>query len=110
MWTLRWILFILVLFFVLGFSILNSGQSVDLNLFWSKYLGVSLVLALFIAFMLGVVFWFLVTVLQHLSLRKDNRVLRNRVRSLRDELRDLRNASFSEGEKSDETTQIQETS
>jgi uncharacterized integral membrane protein len=109
MWTLRWTLFIIVLFLVLGFSILNSGQIIDLNLFWSKYEGVSLVLALFAAFMLGVVFWFLVTVLQHLTLRKDNRGLRHRVNSLRDELRDLRNASFSESDQ-DDNKQIQETS
>ncbi len=109
MWTLRWTLFIIVLFLVLGFSILNSGQIIDLNLFWSKYEGVSLVLALFAAFMLGVVFWFLVTVLQHLTLRKDNRALRHRVQSLRDELRDLRNASFGDTDQ-DDKKQLQETS
>ncbi|MBL7033130.1 MAG: LapA family protein [Candidatus Delongbacteria bacterium] len=108
MWTLRWILFIVLLFLVLGFAILNSGQIVNLNLFWSKYESISLVLALFASFMLGVVFWFLVTVLQHLTLRKDNRVLRHRVQSLREELRDLRNASFSDTEPTD-NKQLQET-
>jgi len=103
MWTLRWILFIILLFLVLGFAVLNGGQAVDLNLFWTHYESVSLVLALFIAFMLGVVFWFLVTVLQHLALRKDNQVLRKRTQSLKEELRDLRNASFSEDETTDNT-------
>lgn len=107
MWTLRWILFIILLFLVLGFAVLNGGQVLNLNLFWSQYESVSMVLALFVAFMLGIVFWFLVTVLQHLTLRKDNRGLRHRVQNLKEELRDLRNAGFRDDEPAN-STQIQE--
>jgi uncharacterized integral membrane protein len=94
MWTMRSILFILLIFLVLGFTILNSGSYVDVNLHWRVFYHVPLVLALFSSFMLGVIFWFLVNAFQGLDLRKQNRQLKRKLANLREELSELRNADL----------------
>ena len=88
------VLFILMLFAVLGFSILNSQQTVDINLYWKHYYNVSMVIALFIAFMIGLIFWFLISTANNLVLRSNNRMLNRKIRELKEELRELRNASL----------------
>lgn len=107
MWVFHSLMFILLLFSVLGFTVLNSQETVNINLYWQQFYNISIVIALFVAFMLGLVFWFIISTANNLVLRADNRSLTRKMNELKDEVRELRNAALLDEETEEPDTRSQ---
>jgi len=84
-------LLLLVLLMVLGIAVLNPSPRVDLNLYFGTYYDVPLVLALFMAFLLGSVLTFLYLLVHTIKLQLRVRELKTRNKQYEKELIALRN-------------------
>jgi uncharacterized integral membrane protein len=84
-------LFLVILFLVLGIAVLNPSPRVDLNLFFGTYYEVPLVLALFVAFLVGSLLTFLYLLVHTVKLQLRVRDLKIRIRQYEKELIALRN-------------------
>ncbi|MFC1499895.1 lipopolysaccharide assembly LapA domain-containing protein [Candidatus Zixiibacteriota bacterium] len=91
MWILKWLGIALLLIVMLGFSIMNIGQQVDINLFFWQFEEVPLILVIFEAFIAGMLVWFLIAFVNELKLRADLRNMRRESEELQEELQALRN-------------------
>ena len=96
MWMLKWFGIALLLIVLLGFSMLNLSQNVDLNLFFWQFEQIPLILVIFEAFVAGMLLWFLLAFVNELRLRGELRALRNRRDELERELLILRNQPLEE--------------
>lgn len=76
---------------VVGIAILNPGPRVEMNLLFGTVSDVPLVLALFVAFLIGCVLTFLYLMTHAFRLRWQIRDLKKRNRQFEQELIDLRN-------------------
>jgi uncharacterized integral membrane protein len=91
----------LLFIFVLGmiaFTVLNPEDRVDVQLGFGRFTDVPLVLALGVAFAVGVFFTLIFAVVHLLDLYAQIRRLRNENRAIRRELTDLRNLPLDEDE------------
>ena len=96
MWILKWLGVALLLIVMLGFSIMNIGQQVDIDLFFWQFEEVSLILVIFEAFIVGMLVWFLIAFINELKLRADLRKVKRERDDLHDELQALRNIPLQE--------------
>lgn len=104
MWILKWLGIAALLIVLLGFSMLNIDQKVNIDLLFWQFQDVSLILVIFEAFIFGMLVWFLLALVNELKLRTD---LRNAIRSreeLRRELQALRNMPLEETVEEEELT------
>ncbi len=90
MWVIRYFILTLLVLLVIAFIIQNSYQYVSVNLFNQKYTEVLLLVVLFEAFVLGIVFWFIISIAQFFKLhrvlsrqRKENKKLLEEIKAIR---------------------------
>ena len=96
MWIVKWLGVALLLIGLLGFSIMNVEQQVDINLFFWQFQDVPLILVIFEAFIIGMLVWFLIAFINELRLRADLRNTQRELDDLREELQTLRNLPLHE--------------
>ena len=97
MWILRWILLIIVLFFLVGFLSQNADQIVTVRLMGWTSPELPLSYALFLAGLAGYALCLLVALINQIRLRSQIGTLRRQNRELHVELDKLRNLAL-EGE------------
>ena len=73
-----------------------NTANVDIDLLFKKFNQVSISMVIFGALSLGVLFGYIIAVFSILSARSQNRSLENKIKSLTDELNDLRNVAVNE--------------
>lgn len=71
MWIIRWIVLLVIIVIVLGFSLQNQGETVNVHLLNWESGPVPLYLALFISFGFGMVAFLLIAVFQQLQTLAD---------------------------------------
>jgi uncharacterized integral membrane protein len=98
-------LLLLVLLLVLGVAVLNPTPRISVNLLFGTFQDVPLVLALFVAFLLGSLITFLYLIGHSLRLRWKIRDLKGRIRQYERELIELRNIPV-EGREGERETPI----
>ncbi len=96
MWIIRWSLIILVLLAILGFSLQNQDQKVQIHIGGYITPEMPLYFALYIAFALGVLVFFLISIYNLFQLKTEIGRHKRENRRLRDELDRLRNLSIEE--------------
>lgn len=94
------LLFVFVLAMV-AFAVLNPEHHVDIQLGFGRFTAVPVVLALGVAFGVGVLFTLIFVVAHLVDLYGTTRALRRENRNLRRELTDLRNLPLEEDEDAD---------
>ena len=75
---------------------LDINANVDIDLLFKKFNQVSISMVIFGALSMGVVFGYIIAVFSILSTRAQNRSLQSKIKSLTDELNDLRNVAVNE--------------
>ena len=96
MWIVRWTVIIIVLLAILGFSLQNQEQKVQITLGGYETPEMPLYFALYISFALGILVFFLVSIYNLLQLKTEISRHKRENRRLRDELDRLRNVSIEE--------------
>jgi uncharacterized integral membrane protein len=81
---------------IIAFAVMNPGEKVAINLGWVAYEGVPLILALFVAFVIGVVLSILYCLYYFIDMGLTVRRLKKRNRDLENELVALRNLPLEE--------------
>ncbi len=88
---LRWILITIVVIAVVGFALQNQDQLVKIQIGTYTSPDAPVFLALFVAFLAGMVLYFLLTIASQLKLRGELARFRRECNRLKDELNRLRN-------------------
>lgn len=96
MWIIRWSLIILVLLAILGFSLQNQDQRVEIHIAGYTSPEMPLYFALYCSFALGILVFFLIAIYNLLQLKTEIARHKRENRRLRDELDRLRNLSIDE--------------
>ena len=86
---------IIIILFLIYFLSMNNAH-VDIDLLFKKFNQVSISMVIFGALSLGVLFGYIIAVFSILSTRAQNKNLQNKIKSLTDELNDLRNVAVNE--------------
>jgi uncharacterized integral membrane protein len=100
MWIIRTLFIVVVLILLLGFAVQNAYQRVSINILNKQYANVPMILVLFVAFVLGILVWFVFTIFQYLRMQGDLYQERKRNRRLTEEIKALRNRPLQEIEES----------
>ena len=96
MWMLKWLGVALLLILLLGFSMMNLDQFVDINLLFWQFDHVPLILVVFEAFVAGMLVWFIIAFVNELKLRSQLRTLSRDRNQVNEELQALRNQPLDE--------------
>jgi uncharacterized integral membrane protein len=96
MWILKSALIVVVFLAFLGFSFQNSYQVTTVNLAGTQYSSVPLIVVLYVAFAIGVIFWFIVSIFQYLRSTSQISELKRKNRQLLEEIKALRNLPLEE--------------
>ena len=86
---------IIIVLFLIYFLSMNNGP-VDIDLLFKKFDGVSISMVIFGALSLGVTIGYIIAVFAVLSSKAQNRSLQNKIKSLSEELNNLRNVAVDE--------------
>ena len=86
---------IIIILFLIYFLSMNNAN-VDIDLLFKKFNQVSISMIIFGALSVGVLFGYIIAVFSILSTRAQNRNLQHKIKSLTDELNDLRNVAINE--------------
>lgn len=81
---------------IIAFAVMNPSERVGINLGWIAYENVPLILALFIAFVIGIILTVLYSLYYFVDMGLNVRRLKKRNRDLEDELVALRNLPLEE--------------
>ena len=73
-----------------------NNAKVDIDLLFKKFNQVSISMVIFGALSIGVLLGYIIAVFSVLSTRSQNKNLQNKIKSLTDELNDLRNVAVNE--------------
>lgn len=96
MWILRWLIFLIVIFFLVGFLSQNSEPKVQVQIItWQSPL-LPLSFMLFLAALAGYIASLLVAVINQMRLRSEISAQKRRNQSLQNELERLRNFMLEE--------------
>lgn len=87
---------IIVIGFMIGFMVLNSQTSVNLDIFGQKIFDISLAMVCFYAFIAGMVFVLVFALADEIALRTNLYRIRKENKNLQKELNALRNLPFEE--------------
>jgi uncharacterized integral membrane protein len=105
MWMLKWLGIALLLILLLGFSMLNLDQRVNIDLLLWQFQDVPLILVIFEAFIIGMLIWFLIAFVNELKLRGELRALTRDRDEVSRELLALRNQPLEELEEEEGSTE-----
>ena len=86
---------IIIVLFLIYFLSMNNAR-VDIDLLFKKFDGVSISMVIFGALSLGVIIGYIIAVFAVLSSKAQNRSLQNKIKSLSEELNNLRNVAVDE--------------
>ena len=96
MWIIRWSLIVIVLLGLLGFSLQNQTQRVEIYIGTYVSPQMPLYFALYLSFALGILVFFLISIYNLLQLKSEIAKQKRDNRKLREELDRLRNISIDE--------------
>ena len=96
MWVARWILVLIVFIIALWFGFQNNSQIVTVKFWKYQASDVPLVMALFVAYVLGALTWFIIAIVQYLQIKAEMISVRRDKAKLEKELSNLRNMSIVE--------------
>jgi uncharacterized integral membrane protein len=96
MWIIKSALVLMIFLAFLGFSFQNSYQVTTVNIAGKQFNSVPLIIALYIAFSIGVIFWFIVSIFQYLRYTGQISDLKRKNRQLLEEIKALRNLPLEE--------------
>ena len=105
MWIVRWVTALVVFSVALLFIAYNSEQLwniISIKIWRGYQINTSLIVTLFVVFILGAFAWFPVAITQYLKTKAEVRKLRRDNYQLQSELRDLRNISIEEDQSNEE--------
>ena len=91
MWIFKFLLVVVIISIILLAAGLNVSETVDLDLLFQEYQGVSLVLVIIISFILGMFGTLIISIFRELQLRSQLRKERNLRINVERELTDLKN-------------------
>ena len=98
MWIIRWFFILSVMVLVLFIAIQNADETARFTFFSQTYLNVPLIVLLFAAYVIGMITWFIIAVIQNMQLKLEIRNLRKGNVQIQHELDDLRNISIDDEE------------
>lgn len=96
MWIIRYAVAALLIIALLGLTIQNSYQTVVINIGIHTYENVHLVYVIYVAFCLGLIFWFAISVIQYFKMASQLSEQKKKVRMLTQEITTLRNLPLEE--------------
>ena len=100
MWIVRYAVAALLIIALLGFTIQNVYQRVVINIGSHIYENVPLVYVIYVAFCLGLVFWFVISIVQYFKMAGQLADQRKKIRALTQEITTLRNLPLEEPDES----------
>lgn len=92
--VLKWFVLFLIAGAVLGFALQNQDQTVTIKLAWYQTPQIPLFLAIYFAFLAGVLLYFLVSLSYHIKIRSELARFRREYQRVHDELNHLRNLNL----------------
>ncbi|MDZ7722378.1 MAG: LapA family protein [candidate division KSB1 bacterium] len=97
MWIIRWLLIIVAVTVLIGFAVQNSDVKVPVVFYkWETVNDLALWLVLYIAFVAGMLFSFLLAVIHIIKTKLEHKKCKRQVEKLKKELKDMRNVSVEE--------------
>jgi uncharacterized integral membrane protein len=96
MWIIKSALVLIIFLAFLGFSFQNSYQVTTVNIAGKQYSSIPLIIVLYIAFSVGVIFWFIISIFQYLRYTGQISDLKRKNRQLLEEIKALRNLPLEE--------------
>ena len=96
MWIVRYAIAAILIIVLLGFTIQNSYQRVVINLANKTYTDIPLIFVVYIAFCIGMVFWFTISVIQYFRMMSQLSEQKKKNRTLTQEITTLRNLPLEE--------------
>jgi uncharacterized integral membrane protein len=96
MWLVRWIIFILFFLILVGFALQNQIQEVSVRVLRWETDNLPLWVFLYGAFVIGVLFSMVITILNIMRLKAENLKLQKQNRKVKEELNRLRNVNIEE--------------
>jgi uncharacterized integral membrane protein len=96
MWIIKSALAVVIFLLLLGFSIQNLSETTTIFIADKQYVSVPVIIVMFAAFAVGVLFWFIVSVFQHFKYTNRISDLKRKNRQLLEEIKALRNLPLEE--------------
>lgn len=109
MWIIRYAVAAVLIIALLGFTIQNTYQRVVINIFNKTYEDVPLIFIVYIAFCLGLIFWFAISIIQYFKMLGQLSELKKKNRTLTQEITTLRNLPLEEPDEDQSTASGEET-
>jgi uncharacterized integral membrane protein len=98
MWIVRWILGAIFIALIIGFAMQNTEQKVNVIFLKWQSIDMPLWVIMYVAFISGMLFWLVVSILRVVTLKVENRKGKKEIQKLKDELNRLRNVSVEESD------------
>ena len=102
MWIIRYAVAAVLIIGLLGFTIQNSYQRVVINIAGKTFTDVPLIIVVYVAFCIGLIFWFAISVIQYFRMMGQLSEQRKKNRTLTQEITTLRNLPLEEIEENPE--------
>ena len=96
MWIIRYAIAALLIIALLGFTILNSYQRVVVNIPYMEPIETQLIFVIYVSFCLGLIFWFVISVIQYFRMVRQLSEQKRKNRTLTEEITALRNLPLEE--------------
>ena len=96
MWIIKSAVAVIIILGFLGFSFQNSYQVTTVNIAGNQYNGVPLIIVIYIAFSIGVIFWFIISIFQYLGQAGQISELKRKNKQMLEEIKALRNLPLEE--------------
>ncbi|MCP4581962.1 MAG: LapA family protein [candidate division Zixibacteria bacterium] len=108
MWIIRYAVAAVLIVGLLGFSIQNTSQKVQITIAAKHFYDVPLIFVIYIAFCIGLLFWFAISIIQYFKMVSQLSEQKKRNRILTQEITTLRNLPLEEPDEKAESGQDQE--
>lgn len=96
MQAVKWIFIILIIFMILGFALQNQDQTVSIQVIQWQSPQLPIYWFIYAAFIFGLVFWIVISTINIIRIKTDNRKLKKEIQKLQKELDRLRNVNIDE--------------
>ena len=105
MWVIRYAIAAILIIGLLGFSIQNTSEKVKITIFNLNYYDVPLIFVIYVAFCVGLIFWFTISVIQYFRMASKLSEQKKKNRTLTQEITTLRNLPLEEPDEKIEESQ-----
>ena len=96
MWIIRWLFIAVIVIVVIGFAMQNTGQTASVQFIKWETINLPLWVIMYASFAFGILFWLLISIVQIVVLKNENRKSRKEIKRLKTEVDKLRNISIDE--------------